>query len=920
MRATRGLGFLGRTSERERLDGMLARARDGQSAVVVVRGEPGVGKTALLRYAARQASGLDITEVEGIQAEMELPFAGLHRLCAPMMDRLKTLAEPQRRALGVALGVSAGEAPNRFLVAVSVLNLICATAVARPLLCLVDDAQWLDEASVQVLGFVARRLVADPVAMVFALREPVTTGALDGLPRLALGGLDEPDARALLARAAPGRLDEHVRDRIVAETGGNPLALVELSRRMTAAERAGGFAPAADGDLPSRLEEEYVARVAVLPEATQRLVVLAAADSLGDAARLWRAADRLSLDPSALAPAAEAGLLEIDDRVRFHHPLVRSAVYRAATRGGLRRAHEALAEASDPELDADLQAWHRALAATGPDGDVAAALEQAAGRAQGRGGLAGAAALLERATALTSDAGLQAERALAAAEASLQAGALDAVPRLLATAEAGPLDGFQSARAALLRGHAALVSAYGNEAAPLLLDAARRLEPFDLSLARRAYMTAWSAAINANHLGGADVLLEISQAVLALPPLPPDPHPLDLVIQGFALLVTDGHAAAMPVLQRASEAVPRLSVEDVLRWGFQVGGVRSAMWDDDAIAVYERHVRLVRDAGALGELPIHLQALALDLAWLGDLVGALRLMAEAEGISASIGNDVPPFALLRVLALQGREAEAVPLIEAVIQQGTARGQGVAVMVAHWSAAVLFNGLGRHEEAAAAAREVHAKGILPWLTMWARVELVEAAARAGDAELARDALDGLTATTQPSRSDFALGVEARSRALLADGDDADAVYREAIERLGRTRRRTELARSHLVYGEWLRRAGRGGEAREQLRTAEELCTEIGMEAFAERARRELVASGAKPRARQVEAREALTPQEEQIARLARDGLTNAGIGEQLFLSPRTVEWHLHKVFAKLGIDSRNGLYGALPPSDRDGASI
>jgi len=464
------------------------------------------------------------------------------------------------------------------------------------------------------------------------------------------------------------------------------------------------------------------------------------------------------------------------------------------------------------------------------------------------------------------------------------------------------------------------VAAYGNEAAWLLLDAARRLEPFDLSLARRAYLTAWSAAINANHLGGADVLLEICHAVRALPPLVPDPHPLDLVLDGFALLVTDGHAGAMPVLERAATVVPELPVEDVVRWGFQVGGLRSAMWDDDAIEVYERQARVVRDAGALGELPIHLQALALEVAWVGDLAGARRLMAESESISASIGNQVPPFALLRILALEGREAEAAPLIDAVVNLGTTRGQGTAVMVARWAAAVLYNGLGRHEEAVSPAREVVANGILPWLTMWVRVELVEAAARVGDTELARAALDGLEATTRPAGSDFALGIEARSRAFLADGDAAEAAYREAVERLSRTHRRPELARSQLVYGEWLRRQAGSGEAREQLRAAEGMFTEIGMEAFAARAGRELVAAGAKPRARADDAREELTPQEQQIARLARDGLTNAEIGGELFLSPRTVEWHLHKVFAKLGIDSRGALQAALPPPERQAARV
>ena len=917
MSTTRGLGFLGRTRERERLDAMLAQARDGRSAVVVIRGDPGIGKTALLRYAARQASGLRTTEVEGIQAEMELPFAGIHRLCSPMLGGVEALAEPQQHAIRVALGVSSGNSPDRFLIAVAVLNLLSASAEERPLLCLVDDAQWLDAASVEILGFVARRLAAEPIAMIFALREPIATRALDGLPQLSLGGLDEPDARALLSRAVAGRLDDGVRDRIIAETAGNPLALMELSDSMSPSERAGGYAAPATSDVPSRLAARYLQRVAALPERTRRLMLLAAAEPLGDAMLLWRAAERLSTDPGALTPASEAGLLEIDDRVRFYHPLVRSAVYGAATPEELRRVHDALAEVSDPKLAADRRAWHRALAAAEPDEDVAADLEHSAGRAERRGGLAAAAAFLERATALTPDPALQAERALAAAAVSLQAGEFDAAQRLLAIAESGSLDGFGRARATLLRGHAALASRYGTEAAPLLLEAAKQLEPFDLSLARRAYLTAWHAAAAANYLGGTSVLLEVGRAVCALPPLPPDPHPLDLVIEGFAVLVTDGHADAMPILRRAANESLRLPVEDVVRWGAHVGGVGLAMWADDSVAVFERQARIVRDAGALGELPIHLQALALDRSWRGDLAGAQRLAAEAESIATSTGNQVPPFALLRILSLQGREAEASRLIEAVIEEGTTQGQGNAVMTAFWGAAVLYNGLGRYEDAAAASREVVLKGIYPLLTMWALFELIEASLRVGDTRVASDALDELAATTQPAGSGFARGIEARCRALITDDDDAEASYHEAIEELDRAGIRTELARAQLVYGEWLRREGRLGEARERLRAAEKMFAQIGMMGFAERAQGELAAAGAKLRKRPVEVHEDLTPQEEQIARLARDGLTNTQIGTQLFLSSRTIEWHLHKVFSKLGIDSRTELPAALPSQGRDG---
>jgi DNA-binding CsgD family transcriptional regulator/tetratricopeptide (TPR) repeat protein len=911
MPAIRGLGFLDRARERERLDYVLAQASGGQSAVLVVHGEAGIGKTALLRYAARQASGLRIAEIEGIQAEMELAFAGIDRLCAPMLNSLEVLAEPQQHALRVAFGLASGKAPDRFLVALAVLNLLSATAEQRPLLCLLDDAQWLDAVSLEALGFVARRLSAEPIAMIFSLREPTTTRALEGLPHLSVEGLDESDARALLARSVPGLLDDDVRDRIVVETRGNPLALVDLSRRMSPSERAGGFAPPAAGDLPSRLEERYLREVAGLPEATQRLMLLAAAEPLGDAALLWRAAERLFTDPSALVPARDAGLLEIDDRVRFHHPLVRSAVYRAASPDERRRAHDALAEVSDDELAADRRAWHRALAAAEPDEAVAADLQRSAGRAQGRGGFAAAAAFLDRATALTPDPALQTGRALAAAEVSFEAGDFESTLRLLATAESGPIDGFQRAQATLLRGHAALVSTYGSEASSLLFQAARQLEAFDVTLARRAYLTAWGAAVSANHLGGAEALAEICTAVLALPPLPPNPHPLDSLIEGFALLTTDGHAAAIPVLQSAARCSKELSVDDMLRWGWLAPGASSATWDlEGSLASNELKAQLVREAGALGELPIHLQSLALDRIWSGDLTDAAALVAESESVAAATGTAPPPITLLVLRASQGRDNEATPLIERLVEHATEAGQGMAVMVAHWAASRLNNGLRRYEAAASAAREVIENAIDPWTPVGALPELVEAATRLGETELAGDALDRLVVTTQPAGTDFALGVEARSRALVTGGEAAEPLFHESIERLGRTRLRPELARTRLVYGEWLRREGRRGESRQQLRIAEELFSEMAMEAFAARTGAELVAAGGKPHTRRLGVREVLTPQEEQIARLARDGLTNADIGGRLFLSPRTVEYHLHKVYGKLGIDARGGLDAVL----------
>jgi DNA-binding CsgD family transcriptional regulator len=894
---------------------MLAQGRGGQSPVVVLRGQAGIGKTALLRYAARQAAGFRIVEVVGVQAEMELAFAGVHQLCAPMLAHLGALPEPQRDALRVALGVSAGDRPDRFLVALAVLSLLSEVAAERPLLCVLDDAQWLDAASGQVLGCVARRLLAESVVMVFGVREPIAGHALDGLPESSLGGLHEADARALLGRALRGRLDDRVRDRIIAETGGNPLALLELARSMSAPERAGGFVVPAAGDLPGQVEEQYVQRLGELPEATQRLLLLAAADPLGDATLLWRAAARLSIDATALSPATDVGLLQIDDRVRFRHPLVRSAVYRAASVDELRRVHEALAEVCDPESDPDRRAWHRSLAVSGPDEEVAAELERSAGRAQARGGVAAAGAFLQSAAALSQDPGRAAERALAAAHTTFQTGAFEAALGLVATAEAYPLDGFQSARADLLRAHVAFASGYGNDAGPLLLQAARRLAPFDLGLARKTYLRAWGAATAAGPFGGGGrVLSEICHATRALP-LPTDAmDPLDLLLDGLALMTTDGRSAATPILQHAAKAIAEMSVESVLRWGALAVTAATAVWDSELFsAIAERQVQIVRDAGALAELPIHLSTLVVEKAWAGDFASAELLVAESDSVAGATGSQVLTHAALRLRALQGKEAEASTLIETTIKQAKARGQedGEAARMAYWAAAVLYNGLARYDEAASAARQVVANAIGPWTSVWVLPELVEAAARLEDTATARDALERLAETTQPSGTDFALGIEARCRALLSDGGAADELHREAIERLGRTRLRPERARAHLLYGEWLHREGRRVEASGQLHMAHDMLAAIGMEAFAERARRELIKSGEKVRKSASAVRDELSPQEAQIALLARDGLTNAEIGARLFLSPRTVEWHLHSIFAKLGIDSRKALSGALP---------
>jgi len=904
-------GLTDRLSERGALDRLVDAVLAGESRALVVRGEPGVGKSMLLDHLAGQASGSGcrVARAVGVQSEMELAFAGLHQLCGPMLDHLGKIPVPQHEALRTALGIAAGPPPDRFLVGLAVLSLLSEVAGERPLICLIDDVQWLDRASVQGLGFAARRLAADPVGLVFAAREP---GAdLAGLPGLEVTGLREDDARALLASALAGPLDARVADLIVAETRGNPLALLELPRGLSPADLAGGFGLPGAAPLAGWIEESFLRQLEDLPGQTRRLLQLAAADPSGDRSLVWRAAGRLGIPVQAGAPAEEAGLVEFGGRVRFRHPLVRSAVYRSAPFPERQRLHAALAEVTDPIADPDRRAWHRAQATPGPDEEVAAELERCAGRAQARGGLAAAAAFLERAVALTAEPARHAERTLTAAQASLQAGAFGKTLGLLATAEAGPLDEFQHARVDLLRAQVAFASGLGSDAPPLLLKAARRLEPFDLELARETYLTAWRAAGMAGHLTGAGVFVEICRAAQALPPSPGNPRPLDLLLDGLARLTTDGRAAATPVLQRAAKALAGLPVGDVLRWGSVAAGASSLVWDHEGmLATSTRQVQLARDAGAIALLPLYLAQLGIASTWMGDFAGSASIAAETDSVAAATGSRIAPFTLLRLRALQGREAEASALIASAIEQATAGGQGLAAAWAHWAAAVLYNGLARYEEAASAARHATSDTLNPWMSMWALPELVEAAARTGATGLARDALVRLAETTRPCGTDLALGIEARCRALLSDDAAAGDLYREAIDRLGRTRLRPEIARAHLLYGEWLRRGGRRTDAREQLRTAHSMLVAIGMGAFAERARRELIATGGKVRKRSVETRDQLTPQEEQIARLARDGLSNPEIGAQLFLSTRTVEWHLGKVFTKLGIGSRHDLKAAL----------
>jgi DNA-binding CsgD family transcriptional regulator len=906
--------LIDRGAERRLLDGVLRDALSGRSRVLVLHGDPGVGKSALLEYAAEQACGCRLVRAAGVESEMELAYAALHQLCSPMLDRLDRLPAPQRDVLSTAFGLSAGPPPDRFLIGLATLTMLSDVAEDQPLVCLVDDFQWLDRASAQALAFVGRRLGADSVALIVASR--VVSADLATLPESQVTGLREADARALLDAALTAPVDERVRDQIVAETAGNPLALLELPRGLGVHELAGGFGLSGAAPLSGAVEESFRRGVQALPEQTRRLLLLAAAEPLGDPALLWRAAATLGMGPEAAAPAAAAGLADFGFRVRFRHPLARSAVYRSASVEERQSVHQALAEATDPQRDPDRRAWHRAQASGGPNDEVAAELERSADRAQARGGFAAAAAFLERATMLTLEPDLRAERALSAASAKIQAGAFGAAWDLLAIAEGGPLSDHQHARADVIRAQLAYVTDRGSDAAPLLLKAAQRLQPIDPMLSRTTYLHALQAAIFAGRLAVGGGVLDVARAAKASP-RPTAPTLTDLLLDGLSAYYTDGFVVALPMLRRAVSAARR-DVPNHERPFLWLAGIAALhVWDDESWDVVSaRHVELARAAGALAELPLALSSRAVMLTFCGELTAAAALLQELKTVTEATGDSLATDPAMNLAAFRGRWAEASAMIESTTRDVMERGEGIWLSVAEFAEALLNNGIGDHRAALPPIQRAAAQADIA-LSAWASVELVEAAVRSGATNTAADTVARLRESTGASGTDWALGVEARSRALLSDGAEADRLYREAIERLGRTRMRTELARAHLLYGEWLRRERRRADARTQLRIAHEMLEAIGMEGFAERARRELSATGETARKRSdATTGPQLTPQEDQAARLAAEGLTNSEIGARLFLSAKTVQYHLRKVFAKLGISSRSQLPQALqsdPPA-------
>ena len=901
----------GRQAECERLATLVGRVRGDGGAVLVVHGEPGTGKTALLDFAAGLDTGLRVARVAGAESETELAFGGLHRLCGAMLDLLGRLPAPQREALEIAFGMRGGTGPDRFLVGLAVLGLLAESAAGQPLMCVIEDAHWLDQASRQALGVAARRLTTEPLLMLFAAPEPITE--LGGLPAMTLGGLRDADARDLLARVAPCPIDDRVRDQILAEAAGIPGALLDLLHEVAPSQLAGGFGLA--DVLSGNPSGPLFAQLSELPPQTRQLLLLAAADPTGDPALLWRAAAHLGITGDAAVPAAEAGLITFGSRVLFRDHAVRSTAYRVARLRQRLSAHRALAQATDPRADPDRRAWHQAMTLTEPDEDVAAELERTAGRARARGGLAAKAAFLERAATATPDAARRAERSLAAASVMLQAGEPSAAAKLLDLTETGTLDDHRQAHAGLVRARLAFTLNRGGDASQLLLDAARQLSRFDGAQSRAAYLDAIRATLSAgSRAAPGATAADVARAAREGSPGTDLTRPSDDLLGGLAASFSGELAAGASLTRRALsgfEGEMATAAElNLLPLAF-AGALQ--LWDDHAgDALASRYVRLARAEGALSDLPSALNALSCMRLLAGDLEAADSLAAEARAIAEATDIRGAPYGALGVAALRGHEDPALALIGGSGQDAALRGEGLGVAAAKWAAAMLHNGLGRYAQALSAAQDAIENAGPPALAGWPMAELVEAAARSGQAGRAQAVMRTLSRTATAAGTDWALGVQARSQALLSDRED---LYRAAIDHLGRSRARVDLARAHLLYGEWLRRENRRADARGQLRRASEMLAAMGAAGFAERARRELMATGETVRRRIPGTDRELTPQEMQIARLARDGRTNREIGAELFLSARTVEWHLHKVCAKLGITSRRQLRDALPAVTR-----
>ena len=901
--------MLGRRREQHRLADLLAGAREGRSGVLVVRGDAGIGKTALIDTMLAQLSDLRAIHTNGAESEMELAYAGLQQVCVPLLDLLGQLPRPQHDALSVALGLSERDGvPDQLLVGLALLTLLAEAGTQQPTVCVIDDAHWVDRASMAALAFAARRLLADRVIMVFGTRQPIDL--LNGLPELTLRGLDDSNARTLLGAVVPGRLSERARASIIAESRGNPLAILELNHAMTPGELAGGYGLARAKSISARIEDTFLQQFRKLPSPTRTLLLIAAAEPTGESYWLWEAARCLGIDLHAAEPAENAGLISLGDRIRFRHPLVRSAIYGNATLAERRSAHGALAQVITDRRSADHRAWHRAHAAEAPDEDIAAELELAAEQARARGGTAAAAAFLAQAVEATPNPRRRAQRAMDAANAKLDVGALDVAASLLERATELTSNEAVGARADLLRAKLAFAARRGRDGPPLLLAAAERLAPIDAALSRETYLEALMYAMIVGRFTTDESAspANVARKARLAPPAAEPITPVDLMLDGLIVRYTDGYVAAAPMLKRAIAAFLKEDGGAVVdpKWHSITNRVCLDLFDQDAYNLLTvQQLEKLRAAGELTVLPIALWTYAGLCVGTGRIATVAATLEEAEAITAATG--VAPQTSLQpyIAAYRGQERQCLESARSTIDGATSRGEGIEVTVAHYAVAILHNALGNYSravDASLAGLKDDDYGMVGYLLP----ELIEGATRCGEKVIARDALAQLTERANASGTSTALGVAARAKALVQDGDSANEDYLEAIAHLENSPVAVFLARAHLVYGEWLRRVNRRAEARVQLRTAHEMFVSMGVDGFAIRASRELGATGETVYKQTKETSIVLTTQERHITRLVREGFTNSEIGAQLFISPRTVEWHLGRIFAKLDVKSRREL--------------
>ena len=900
--------LLGRHTECEAIDGLLAAARDGLSGLLLLTGEPGIGKTRLLEYAAADAADLHVIRLAGVESEIRLGFGALHRLLRPFLDRILGLPVPQRDALSAAFGLIGSAPPDRYLVGLATLNVLASVAAEKPVLCLVDDVHWLDRESAEALAFTARRLHADSLAFILAARgEASDQSVFASLGTLPLGGLAAQEAKALLASRVAGYLDAAVAEQIVAGTGGNPLALTEITARLSP-EQLAGVAP-----LPARLpvsrmfDLHFRAVIAALPPDTRTLLLLIAAAPADDAPLIWRAAGWLGLSARAAQPAAERGIVTRDAQPSFRHPLIRSAVYADADPARRRRVHAALAAAYDSVGDAEWSAWHRAEAAAGTDEQIAAELQAAAEHARARGGFSEQALFLSRAADLTPAPGRRAERRLAAADAHVICGDPAAAEILLDLA-AADLDG-RVARARALRTRAVLEMFHVRVAnvPAMLMEAVAELGDLDRRMTWDLLFEAMHAAMMGREHVRETTLCEVAKATATAWHDPDAPAwSGDLVMAGLARRVAEGHAQGAPVL-RAALAKLRGATE-LQELGIPLSVLISfatdEVWDIEARReLTERLAAVDRSQGALYALSMTLLVAAQAEITAGRFAEAETCYAEADEFFAAIGFPADGAVnRAHLFAWSGREDELRGALTGIASLAEAFGQGHMDKMGLHALSILDLGLGRYQSALDHALTVF-RDDPPSTGNLVLPVIVEAGVRTGEREAAAAALTRMTERAHAAATPWALGLLARCEALMCADEQAEAGYRESVSRLSRVPVDLDLAHSRLLFGEWLRRGKRRAESRAQLRAAHQVFESCGAVPFAERARTELLATGAQVRKRALPAGTELTAQERHVAVLAASGHTNAEIAERLFITVSTVEFHLNKVFRKLAISSR-----------------